>query len=102
MLALESCLLTGMGKPIAYYAEPMDVFERKVNMGMGPGMCWRIASKSATSAIILTKPTRYSPRCRNRGRCRVSLRPALRLARDHRCRPFNKSGGIAFSKHQRP
>jgi hypothetical protein len=30
MLALESCLLTGMGKPIAYYAEPMDVFERKV------------------------------------------------------------------------
>lgn len=42
---LVSCLSAGLGRPIAYHAEPLDVFERDVDAAMGPGMGRRIASK---------------------------------------------------------
>ncbi len=38
-------LSAGLGKPIAFRAEPLDAFERDVDAAMGPGMGRRIASK---------------------------------------------------------
>lgn len=38
-------LSAGLGKPVTYHAEPLDVFERDVDAAMGPGMGRRIASK---------------------------------------------------------
>ncbi|MHA6724139.1 SDR family oxidoreductase [Sphingomonas sp. RS2018] len=42
---LAARLTIGLGKTIAYRAEPLDVFERDVDAAMGPGMGARIASK---------------------------------------------------------
>lgn len=42
---LAARLSAGLGKPITYHAEPLDVFERDVDAAMGPGMGRRIASK---------------------------------------------------------
>lgn len=42
---LAARLSAGIGKPITYHAEPLDVFERDVDAAMGPGMGRRIASK---------------------------------------------------------
>ncbi|ABI62691.1 NmrA family NAD(P)-binding protein [Granulibacter bethesdensis] len=42
---LESRLSAALGKPISYHAEPLDVFERDVDVAMGLGMGRRIASK---------------------------------------------------------
>lgn len=42
---LAARLSVGLGKPITYHAEPLDAFERDVDMAMGPGMGRRIASK---------------------------------------------------------
>ncbi|MFE8586020.1 NmrA family NAD(P)-binding protein [Sphingomonas sp. NCPPB 2930] len=35
---LAARLSAGLGKPITYHAEPLDVFERDVDAAMGPGM----------------------------------------------------------------
>ncbi len=42
---LAARLSAGLGKPITYHAEPLDVFERDVDAAMGSGMGRRIASK---------------------------------------------------------
>ena len=38
-------LSAGLGRPIVYHADPLDVFERDVDAAIGPGMGRRIASK---------------------------------------------------------
>jgi len=42
---LAARISAGLGRTIAYHAEPLDVFEREVDAAMGAGMGRRVASK---------------------------------------------------------
>ena len=42
---LAACISAGLGRPVAYRAQAIDVFEREVDATMGAGMGKRIGSK---------------------------------------------------------
>lgn len=60
---LAACLSEGLGRRIAYQAQPIDAFEREVDLAMGAGMGRRVASKfryfashTAEADAILARP----------------------------------------------